>query len=96
MKTTKCEVTREKYWHELDANGRDERLRTVIRQHENTINDLKKSVNALLNEFGKHQHNDEGTVLVPSEIGYGSQRDSFQWFEKRMQSHTGNPNDVYI
>jgi len=59
--------TRQKYWSELDADEKIERMRDVVR-------DLKESLsgsNKNWDNFRNHKHNKEGEPVVEKRLAYG-------------------------
>ncbi len=56
---------REKYWSELDDKEKIERLRQIVKQHQNELRRLSASVEVLMN----HEHGKSGQILSPVRHG---------------------------
>lgn len=92
FKSTLPVPQREKYWSELDDKERIARLRHVVRDQGNTIEQIKKTVSALLEQFGQHQHAKNGDVLVHTQLPITDRI----WFERRLGDRGLGPDDVYL
>lgn len=56
---------REKYWSELETEGRIDRTREAVRRLIRQVSRLEKTVE----ELTKHRHTGEGKVVVEKEVG---------------------------
>ncbi len=58
------EASRERYWGELNAEERVERMRRIVQEQQRSISFLRAKVNQLEFRIGNHGHLD-GTVVGP-------------------------------
>ena len=80
---------REKWWKELTADEKLERMRTVVKRQEGNISRLTDLIYVLKDNFGRHNHNN-GDVSVLYES-----RDKVEHFSP-MPKSPQNPDEVYF
>jgi hypothetical protein len=81
---------REKYWRELDAVEKIERLRTVMKQLMRRNSDLDNRVHQASKQFDLHLHQADGTILLRRSDRFLSHSPDGE------KDHVGNPDDVYF
>lgn len=68
--TPDARMGRRKYWSEIDANEKIERMRDVVKVQSRTISVFER----LLDELMKHSHAPDGKLLRPiGRMGYASE-----------------------
>ena len=84
-------ASREKYWKELKADEKVERMRTVVKRLEERIENLKQSEALLM----RHSHTEDGSVVVVNHLGnrYGGEEVSNYPHNNRPGM---NPDEVYF
>jgi hypothetical protein len=64
-----------KYWQDLTADEKIERLREEIKSRDRSANELRREFRILLEQFKQHSHNGLGLSVVPpnaNQDNYGS------------------------
>ncbi len=86
-------ASREKYWAELDTEGKIERTRQMVKSFEYTLSNFIERLNKLENHFYSHQHGSEGK-LIKELKQYDNQLPSISGLS--VKGLNQNPNEVYF
>jgi hypothetical protein len=61
MSTSECKVSREKHWHELDQDGKIERLSEYVFRQTQQLESIRDG----LKSFARHKHMPDGEIVLP-------------------------------